>query len=173
MGLQRRNAVRVLSVLEESIAERNSQLVFLLSFYKHKRNGSMCLLDKKENPSVWDVGTCESVSGSCSQVLTLRNLILMLFSVVLKIPRGWGWLSPGSPAARIWIWWPSGHSCWGDWALFPRGMCHHPTAWPVITVARDGKGTRWVRFKTQRSPFSRALLSLNVLVSLSRSSACL
>lgn len=28
---------------------------------------------------------------------------------------------------------PSGHSCWGDWALFPRGMCHHPTASPLTT----------------------------------------
>lgn len=61
---------------------------------------------------MWYVGACESVFGSCGQVLVLRNSILAFLSWVLKVPQGRSWLKGGSPAARTWIRWPSGHSCW-------------------------------------------------------------
>lgn len=43
-----RNATGALPVLQECPSDRNSQLVFLLSFSRHKRNGATCLVEKKK-----------------------------------------------------------------------------------------------------------------------------
>lgn len=121
MWLRGRNATGALPVLQECPRQKLTAgfSSFLLQTQKEWGN---VFGGEKENPSAWYVCPCESVFGSRGQVLALRNSIRVFLSSVLKVPQGWSWRNGGSPAARTWIWWPSGHSCWRDWALF-QGEC--------------------------------------------------
>lgn len=81
---------------DDSGPERNSELAFLYAFFPHRKNGSNVLFGQWENPlspSVWYVCSYESVFGSHSQVLVLRNLILVFphFGIKrhLKVEAGW------------------------------------------------------------------------------------